>query len=321
MFKTTLLTAALAALLSTSAHADPAHYTVFGVATFSNASTPSTWTGGQKLTLRVAANLTSAGIGAGMSGTPISLDVPQIINAGTGTAIVLDSPFVCSVISTMFLNCEAAFTPKSSDKGVSFTPRLTIVDSTGTKDYTSPETVSYVEPPFDDSQHANVEGVLTSHPDRKIRKAGEVITFAFNVSDLTRSIPAGDYIRTDITAADIVRPHGTDSNQDFGFTCESVGAGVPVGGGFRCSGAYTVKQTDIDAENFMLAFGATLSVRDFNLWGGFVMENFEVAKEETPKPETPVDPETPEKTACKPMPVPAGGARFVFRYPTGSACS
>jgi len=37
-----------------------------------------------------------------------------------------------------------------------------------------------------------------------------------------------------------------------------------------------------------------------------------------PEPETP---ETPEETACKPMPVPANGARFVFRYPTGSACS
>ncbi|KAB2720381.1 hypothetical protein [Brucella intermedia] len=36
---------------------------------------------------------------------------------------------------------------------------------------------------------------------------------------------------------------------------------------------------------------------------------------------TPPEPETPENTACKPMPVPANGAKFVFRYPTGSACS
>ncbi|MCH6206655.1 hypothetical protein L3V16_22810 [Brucella ciceri] len=40
-----------------------------------------------------------------------------------------------------------------------------------------------------------------------------------------------------------------------------------------------------------------------------------------PKPETPTNPETPEKAACKPMPIPANGARFVFRYSPGSICS
>ncbi|WGJ06615.1 hypothetical protein [Brucella intermedia] len=34
---------------------------------------------------------------------------------------------------------------------------------------------------------------------------------------------------------------------------------------------------------------------------------------------SPPEPETPEETACKPMPLPANGAKFVFRYPT--ACS
>jgi hypothetical protein len=43
------------------------------------------------------------------------------------------------------------------------------------------------------------------------------------------------------------------------------------------------------------------------------------APEPEPKPE---EPETPQ-AVCKsgPIPVPAGGAKFVFRYPTGSACS
>jgi len=174
---------------------------------------------------------------------------------------------------------------------------------------------------IDDSQHANVEAELTSHPDRKIRNAGEVIKFAFNVSNLTRSIPAGDYIRISTGAADIVRNDGSaDSNQDFGFTCPSVGAGVPVGGSFACTGSYTVRQADIDAGGFLLAFGAGLSTRDFNLWGGSVMESFDV--EEEPEPELPIDPETPETpTACNTFTPPANGAKFVFRYPTGSACS
>lgn len=172
--------------------------------------------------------------------------------------------------------------------------------------------------PFEDWQHADVEGGLTSHADRKIRKAGEVIRFALNVSGLTRSIPAGDYIRVDYGATDIVRNDGShDSNVDFGLACPSVGSGVPIGGSFACTGSYTVRQADIDAEGFLLAFGAALSVRDFNLWGGSVMENFEV--EEVTEPETP-KPDDDEKTACKPMPVPVNGARFVFRYPTRSAC-
>lgn len=45
--------------------------------------------------------------------------------------------------------------------------------------------------------------------------------------------------------------------------------------------------------------------------------SFAVNAPETPKP----DDDDDKKTACKPMPVPANGAKFVFRYPTGSACS
>ncbi|KAB2793797.1 hypothetical protein F9K96_01080 [Brucella anthropi] len=173
--------------------------------------------------------------------------------------------------------------------------------------------------PFDDSQHANVEGMLTSHTDRKIRKAGEVIEFAFNVSSLTRSIPAGDYVRVDYGATDIVRNDGSlDSYVDFGLTCPSMGSGVPVGGSFACTGSYTVRQADIDAGGFMIALGVALSTRDFALYGGTVLENFEV--EEVTEPETP-KPEDEEKTACKPAPMPANGAKFVFRYRTGSICS
>ncbi len=174
---------------------------------------------------------------------------------------------------------------------------------------------------FDDSQHADIEAVLTSHLERKIRHAGEVIQFAFNISNLTRSIPSGDYIRIDITAADVWRKGEVTSNVDFGFTCGSVGTGVPVGGSLVCSGSYTVQQADIEAGEILLAFGAALSTSQFALYGGTLMENFEVAKEETPKPETPSNPETPEKAACKPMPIPANGARFLFRYSPGAICS
>ncbi len=172
--------------------------------------------------------------------------------------------------------------------------------------------------PFDDSQHANVEGMLTSHADRKVKKAGEVIQFVVNVTGLTRSIPAGDFVRVDIGASDIVRNDGSAESVDFSFACPSVGSGVPIGGSFACTGSYTVRQADIDAEGFLLAFGAALSVRDFNLWGGSVMENFEV--EEVTESETP-KPDDDEKTACKAMPVPANGAKFVFRYRTGAICS
>ncbi|WP_139974658.1 hypothetical protein [Ochrobactrum sp. CGA5] len=172
---------------------------------------------------------------------------------------------------------------------------------------------------FDDSQHANVEGVLTSHADRKIRKAGEVIEFAFNVSGLTRSIPAGDYVRVDYGATDIVRNDGSfDSNVDFGLACPSVGSGLPISGSFACTGSYTVRQADIDAGGFLLALGVALSTRDFALYGGSVLENFEV--DEMAEPEKP-KPEDEEKTACKPAPMPANGAKFVFRYRTGSICS
>lgn len=172
--------------------------------------------------------------------------------------------------------------------------------------------------PYDDSQHANVEGVLTSHADRKIRKAGEVIKFAFNVSDLTRSIPAGDYVRVDYGATDIWRYDDSfDSNVDFGLTCPSVGSGVPVGSSFACNGSYTVRQADIDAGGFMIALGVGLSTRDFALYGGSVMEVFEV--EEVTEPELPT-PDDDEKTACMPIPTPANGAKFVFRYPTRSTC-
>lgn len=172
---------------------------------------------------------------------------------------------------------------------------------------------------FDDSQHANVEGVLTSHADRKIRKAGEVIEFAFNVSGLTRSIPAGDYVRVDYGATDIVRNDGSfDSNVDFGLACPSVGSGLPISGSFACTGSYTVRQADIDAGGFLLALGVALSTRDFALYGGSVLENFEV--DEVAEPEKP-KPEDEEKTACKPAPMPANGAKFVFRYRTGSICS
>lgn len=173
--------------------------------------------------------------------------------------------------------------------------------------------------PFDDSQHANVEGVLTSHADRKVRKAGEVVRFAFNISGLTRSIPAGDYVRVDYGATDIVRNDGSlDSYVDFGLTCPSVGSGVPAGGSFACTGTYTVRQADIDAGGFMIALGVALSTRDFALYGGSVMEFFEV--EEVTEPETP-ESEVEEKTACKPMPLPANGAKFVFRYQPASVCS
>ncbi len=172
--------------------------------------------------------------------------------------------------------------------------------------------------PFNDSQHATVEGVLTSHPDRIIRKAGEVIKFAFNVSGLTRSIPAGDYIRVDYGATDLWRNDGSlDSYVDFGLTCPSMGSGVPVGGSFACTGSYTVRQADIDAGGFMIALGVALSTRDFALYGGSVMEVFEV--EEVTEPELPT-PDDDEKTACMPIPTPANGAKFVFRYPTRSTC-
>ena len=171
--------------------------------------------------------------------------------------------------------------------------------------------------PFDDSQHANVEGMLTSHADRKVKKAGEVIQFSVNVTGLTRSIPAGDFVRVDIGASDIVRNDGSAESVDFGFACPSV-SGMPAGRGFMCVGSYKVTQADIDAGGFLMAFGAALSVRDFNLWGGSVMENFEV--DEVAEPETP-KPEDEEKTACKPMPTPANGAKFVFRYRTGATCS
>ncbi|KAB2680041.1 hypothetical protein [Brucella tritici] len=173
--------------------------------------------------------------------------------------------------------------------------------------------------PFDDSQHANVEGVLTSHLDRKIQKAGEIIKFAFNVSGLTLSIPAGDYVRVDYGATDIVRNDGSlDSYVDFGLTCPSVGSGMPVGGSFACTGSYTVRQADIDAGGFMIALGVALSTRDFALYGGSVMEVFEV--EEVIEPEIP-KPEDEEKTACKPMPLPSNGAKFVFRCQPASVCS
>jgi len=173
--------------------------------------------------------------------------------------------------------------------------------------------------PFDDSQHATVEGVLTSHADQKVRNAGEVITFAFNISGLTRSIPAGDYVRVDYGATDIVRNDGSlDSYVDFGLTCPSVGSGMPVGGSFACTGSYTVRQADIDAGGFMIALGVALSTRDFALYGGSVMEVFEV--EEVIEPEIP-KPEDEEKTACKPMPLPSNGAKFVFRYQPASVCS
>lgn len=173
--------------------------------------------------------------------------------------------------------------------------------------------------PFDDSQHANVEGVLTSHADQKVRNAGEVITFAFNVSGLTRAIPAGDYIRVDFGATDLWRNDGSlDSYVDFGLTCPSMGSGVPVGGSFACTGSYTVRQADIDAGGFMIALGVALSTRDFALYGGSVMEVFEV--EEVTEPETP-KPEDEEKKVCKPMPLAANGAKFVFRYQPSSVCS
>ncbi len=173
--------------------------------------------------------------------------------------------------------------------------------------------------PFDDSQHANVEGVLTSHADQKVRNAGEVITFAFNVSGLTRAIPAGDYIRVDFGATDLWRNDGSlDSYVNFGLTCPSMGSGVPVGGSFACTGSYTVRQADIDAGGFMIALGVALSTRDFALYGGSVMEVFEV--EEVTEPETP-KPEDEEKKACKPMPLAANGAKFVFRYQPSSVCS
>lgn len=171
---------------------------------------------------------------------------------------------------------------------------------------------------FDDGQHADVDARLTTHFDRKLRRAGDVIRFAFNVSGLTRPIPAGDYVRVDVGASDVWRNDGSAESVDFGFTCPSVGAGVPVGGAFSCSGSYTVSQADIDADGFLLAFGAALSTRDFALYGGTLMENFEVDK--TPETESPTNPETPEKAVCKPMPVPANGARFVFRY-SRSVCS
>lgn len=173
--------------------------------------------------------------------------------------------------------------------------------------------------PFDDGQHATVEGVLTSHADQKVRNAGEVITFAFNISGLTRSIPAGDYVRVDYGATDIVRNDGSlDSYVDFGLTCPSVGSGVPAGGSFACTGSYTVRQADIDAGGFMMALGVALSTRDFALYGGTVMEVFEV--EEVHEPEMPM-PEDEEKTACKPMPLASNGAKFVFRYQPASVCS
>ena len=171
--------------------------------------------------------------------------------------------------------------------------------------------------PYEDWQHANVEGELISHPDRIIRKAGEVIRFRIAVTDLTRSIPAGDYVRTDVSAADIWRNGEVSSNVDFGFVCETVGAGIPVGGGLTCSGSYTVKQVDIDAGELMLVFGVGLSTRNFDLWGGSVMENFEV--EEVTEPETPM-PDDDEKKTCKPMPLAANGAKFVFRYQPASVC-
>ena len=164
--------------------------------------------------------------------------------------------------------------------------------------------------PYEDWQHANVEGVLTSHADHKIRKAGEVIEFAFNVSGLTRSIPAGDYVRVDYGATDIVRNDGSfDSNVDFGLACPSVGSGLPISGSFACTGSYTVRQADIDAGGFLLALGVALSTRDFALYGGSVMENFEV--EEVTEPEFPT-PDDDEKTACMPIPTPANGAKFVL---------
>lgn len=160
--------------------------------------------------------------------------------------------------------------------------------------------------PFDDSQHANVEGMLTSHADRKVKKAGEVVRLSFNVSGLTRSIPAGDYIRVDYGATDLWRNDGSlDSYVDFGLTCPSMGSGVPVGGSFACTGSYTVRQADIDAGGFMLVLGIALSTRDFALYGGSVLENFEV--DEVAEPETP-KPEDEEITSCKPMPLPANGA-------------
>ncbi len=177
---------------------------------------------------------------------------------------------------------------------------------------------------FDDRRHADIESVLNSHRDRKIRQAGEVIHFAFYVLNLTRQIPAGDYIRIDIGASDVLRA-GEAQSVDFDFTCANVGAGVPVGGNFTCSGSYTVTQADIDAGEIMLAFGAALSTSQFALYGGTLMENFEVEKASEPEtpvePETPTKPETPEKAACKPMPIPENGARFVFRYSPGSICS
>lgn len=321
MFKKMILTAACTALLSTTAaHADPAHYNIVQVSAFGEVNSTE-WTDGEKINLRITGTLTPAGTSASTSGSTITVDVSQVVNSINGADIVVDNLFSCTVKSVFFLECVTTFTPRFSDAGTIFSPAFTITDNTGTRMFMDSQRVSYVAPPYDDGQHANVEGVLISHPDRKIRKAGEIIRFAFNVSDLTRPIPAGDYVRISTGAADIVRNDGSaDSNQDFGFTCPSVGAGVPVGGSFSCSGAYTVTQTDIDAGEIMLAFGAGLSTRDFTLWGGSVMEVFEAAEEETPKPEKPTDPETP--TACNRLTPPANGAKFVFRYPTSSvACS
>lgn len=303
MFKKMTLTAACAALLSSVAHADFApsqieHSYISDI----DAAEP-----------YYRLPFTIPGIGL-----PTSFWCPVTgVGFPNGLPTSRSGQTASKVLSADGQNCEILM-PKDMASG-DYDVTLVFVAGGVTHSQTYRFIYTDAEPPFDDSQHANVEGVLLTHADRKIRKAGEVIRFAFNVSGLSRAIPAGDYVRTDITAADIVRPDGADSNQDFGFACDSVGAGVPVGGAFKCTGSYTVRQTDIDAEGFLLAFGAALSTRDFNLWGGNIMENFEVEKVTAPDPD---DQDDDEKTACKPMPEPAGGSKFVFRYPVMSAaCS
>ncbi len=338
MFKKMILTAACtAALFSTStAHADPIFDRAYKAFIWNEAE-PHEWTfygtslsgggafshAGEKLKVKLSFTYPARPV---VPGEALFIDGVSAKDQATNRVLPgFPSRLACEIdheeaaTGQQFIGCYGDYITSAADIGQTIRPVISYTTN-GAQQSTSNSSVSYIEPPFDDGQHANVVGVLTSHADRKIRKAGEVITFAFNVSDLTRSIPSGDYIRVDPGAADIVRNDGSaDSNQDFGFTCPSIGAGLPVGGGFSCSGVYTVKQADIDAEGFMLAFGAALSTRDFNLWGGSLMENFEVEKMTDPETPTPDDDET---TACKPMPAPAGGAKFVFRYPTGgAACS
>ncbi|MDT6939817.1 hypothetical protein RI570_06620 [Brucella pseudogrignonensis] len=155
MSKNLILTAAFAALTMTAAHADPSHYTIYGLNAVGNGNAGATWTSAPdgRVEIVIAANYTTAGFGA----KPVTMSSPiQVRNAVNGASITV-APLSC-IDQTIQLRCTTSFTPTPADTaaGRAFRPVVTIADSTGTKDFTSSTTVNYEAPAFIAPEEANV---------------------------------------------------------------------------------------------------------------------------------------------------------------------